>query len=148
QVSADAEADPEKGQEEDGEVVGGAEGLPVGEESQDDEAAGRQLMAAGCVAAEKALKDLARLRSSPNLRSMQRRRRERLDAFIPRLLAQAVEQEKPDLVLERVPPLVEAVARPPASLVLLTETPAAPRQLLTLCAAARWIAAATARIPL
>jgi len=35
---------------------------------------------------------------------MQRIGRERLDAFIPRLLAQAVEHDNPDLVLERVLP--------------------------------------------
>ena len=58
-----------------------------------------------------ALRRLAGLRSSPQLRSMQRIGRERLDAFIPRLLAQAVEHDNPDLVLERVLPLVEAVAR-------------------------------------
>ncbi|RMS20407.1 Glutamate-ammonia-ligase adenylyltransferase, partial [Pseudomonas coronafaciens pv. garcae] len=97
------------------------EWLPLWEESQDEEAAGRQLQQAGFVDPDRALKHLANLRSSPNLRSMQRLSRERLDAFIPRLLAQAVEHDKPDLVLERVLPLVEAVARRSAYLVLLTE---------------------------
>lgn len=78
----------------------------------------------GFADASKALKTLASLRSSPQLRAMQRLGRERLDAFIPRLLAQAVEHANPDLVLERVLPLVEAVARRSAYLVLLTETPA------------------------
>ncbi len=41
---------------------------------------------------------------------MQRLGRERLDAFVPRLLAMTVENPQPDLVLERVLPLVEAVA--------------------------------------
>ncbi len=83
---------------------------------------------------------MAVLRASPQLRAMQRLGRERLDAFIPRLLAQAVEHADPDLVLERVLPLVEAVARRSAYLVLLTENPSALRQLLTLCAASPWIA--------
>ncbi|CZT31173.1 bifunctional [glutamate--ammonia ligase]-adenylyl-L-tyrosine phosphorylase/[glutamate--ammonia-ligase] adenylyltransferase [Pseudomonas cerasi] len=148
QVIADPDADPDDEQEEDGEVVVGGEWLPFWEESQDEEAAGRQLLQAGFVDAEKALKNLASLRSSPNLRSMQRLSRERLDAFIPRLLAQAVEHEKPDLVLERVLPLVEAVARRSAYLVLLTENPDALRQLLTLCAASPWIAEQIARFPL
>jgi len=148
QVIADPDADPDDEQEEDGEVVVGGEWLPLWEESQDEEAAGRQLLQAGFVDAEKALKNLASLRSSPNLRSMQRLSRERLDAFIPRLLAQAVEHEKPDLVLERVLPLVEAVARRSAYLVLLTENPDALRQLLTLCAASPWIAEQIARFPL
>ena len=42
---------------------------------------------------------------------MQRLGRERLDAFVPRLLNMLAEHEKPDLTLERVLPLVEAVAR-------------------------------------
>lgn len=102
----------------------------------------------GFADASKALKALAALRSSPQLRAMQRLGRERLDAFIPRLLAQAVEHADPDLVLERVLPLVEAVARRSAYLVLLTENPGALRRLLTLCAASPWIAEQITRFPL
>ncbi|ORC57363.1 bifunctional glutamine synthetase adenylyltransferase/deadenyltransferase, partial [Pseudomonas floridensis] len=147
QVIADPDADPDEEQE-DEEVVVGGEWLPLWEESQDEDAAGRQLSQAGFVNADAAIKHLANLRSSPHLRSMQRLSRERLDAFIPRLLAQAVEHEKPDLVLERVLPLVEAVARRSAYLVLLTENPDALRRLLTLCAASPWIAEQIARFPL
>jgi glutamate-ammonia-ligase adenylyltransferase len=128
-------------------VVGG-EWLPLWEESQDEDAACRQLQEGGFTDATKALKQLSGLRSSPQLRSMQRLSRERLDAFIPRLMAQAVEHENPDLVLERVLPLVEAVARRSAYLVLLTENPNALRRLLTLCAASPWIAEQIARFPL
>ena len=131
-----------------GEVVVGGEWLPLWEEAQDEEAACRQLEDAGFRDAPRALKLLAALRSSPNLRSMQRLSRERLDSFIPRLLAQAVEHDDPDLVLERVLPLVEAVARRSAYLVLLTENPGALRRLLTLCAASPWIAEQIARFPL
>ncbi|SDW97613.1 glutamate-ammonia-ligase adenylyltransferase [Pseudomonas syringae] len=148
QVIADPDSDPDDEQEDDSEVVVGGEWLPLWEESQNEQAAGRQLQQAGFINADKALKGLASLRSSPSLRSMQRLSRERLDAFIPRLLAQAVEHEKPDLVLERVLPLVEAVARRSAYLVLLTENPDALRQLLTLCAASPWIAEQIARFPL
>ncbi|WP_439852179.1 bifunctional [glutamate--ammonia ligase]-adenylyl-L-tyrosine phosphorylase/[glutamate--ammonia-ligase] adenylyltransferase [Pseudomonas syringae] len=148
QVIADPDADPDDQQDDNSEVVVGGEWLPLWEESQNEQAAGQQLQQAGFVNADKALKGLASLRSSPSLRSMQRLSRERLDAFIPRLLAQAVEHEKPDLVLERVLPLVEAVARRSAYLVLLTENPDALRQLLTLCAASPWIAEQIARFPL
>ena len=141
-------ADPDDEQDDGGEVVVGGEWLPLWEESQDEEAACRQLLQAGFVDADKALKQLANLRGSPQLRSMQRLGRERLDAFIPRLLAQAVEHNNPDLVLERVLPLVEAVARRSAYLVLLTENPDALRRLLTLCAASPWIAEQIARFPL
>ncbi|MEE5098941.1 bifunctional [glutamate--ammonia ligase]-adenylyl-L-tyrosine phosphorylase/[glutamate--ammonia-ligase] adenylyltransferase [Pseudomonas alliivorans] len=148
QVIADPDSDLDEEQEDDSDVIVGGEWLPLWEESQDEEAASRQLSQAGFVNAETAIRHLANLRSSPHLRSMQRLSRERLDAFIPRLLAQAVEHAKPDLVLERVLPLVEAVARRSAYLVLLTENPDALRRLLTLCAASPWIAEQIARFPL
>jgi glutamate-ammonia-ligase adenylyltransferase len=141
-------ADPDEDEGAESEVVVGGEWLPLWEEAQDEEAAFRQLEEGGFADATKALKALAGLRSSPQLRAMQRLGRERLDAFIPRLLAQAVEHESPDLVLERVLPLVEAVARRSAYLVLLTENPGALRRLLTLCAASPWIAEQITRFPL
>ncbi|AMT86936.1 MULTISPECIES: bifunctional [glutamate--ammonia ligase]-adenylyl-L-tyrosine phosphorylase/[glutamate--ammonia-ligase] adenylyltransferase [Pseudomonas] len=141
-------ADPDEEQGGESEVVVGGEWLPLWEEEQDEEAACRQLQEGGFVDAGKALKALAGLRGSPQLRAMQRLGRERLDAFIPRLLAQAVEHDNPDLVLERVLPLVEAVARRSAYLVLLTENPGALRRLLTLCAASPWIAEQITRFPL
>ncbi|NWC93192.1 MULTISPECIES: bifunctional [glutamate--ammonia ligase]-adenylyl-L-tyrosine phosphorylase/[glutamate--ammonia-ligase] adenylyltransferase [unclassified Pseudomonas] len=141
-------ADPDEEEGEESELVVGGEWLPLWEESQDEEAACRQLQEGGFTDAPRALKTLAGLRSSPQLRAMQRLGRERLDAFIPRLLAQAVEHANPDLVLERVLPLVEAVARRSAYLVLLTENPDALRRLLTLCAASPWIAEQITRFPL
>jgi glutamate-ammonia-ligase adenylyltransferase len=141
-------ADPDEDEGAASEVVVGGEWLPLWEEAQDEEAACRQLEEGGFADASKALKALAGLRSSPQLRAMQRLGRERLDAFIPRLLAQAVEHANPDLVLERVLPLVEAVARRSAYLVLLTENPSALRRLLTLCAASPWIAEQITRFPL
>lgn len=141
-------ADPDEEEGAETEVVVGGEWLPLWEEAQDEEAACRQLQEAGFADASKALKALAGLRGSPQLRAMQRLGRERLDAFIPRLLAQAVEHDNPDLVLERVLPLVEAVARRSAYLVLLTENPGALRRLLTLCAASPWIAEQITRFPL
>ncbi|AXI59406.1 bifunctional [glutamate--ammonia ligase]-adenylyl-L-tyrosine phosphorylase/[glutamate--ammonia-ligase] adenylyltransferase [Pseudomonas kribbensis] len=141
-------ADPDEEEGADCEVVVGGEWLPLWEEAQDEEAACRQLEEGGFADATKALKALAGLRGSPQLRAMQRLGRERLDAFIPRLLAQAVEHDNPDLVLERVLPLVEAVARRSAYLVLLTENPGALRRLLTLCAASPWIAEQITRFPL
>ncbi|HEF4760346.1 TPA: bifunctional [glutamate--ammonia ligase]-adenylyl-L-tyrosine phosphorylase/[glutamate--ammonia-ligase] adenylyltransferase [Pseudomonas putida] len=141
-------ADPDEEQGAESEVVVGGEWLPLWEEAQDEEAACRQLQEGGFTDAPKALKALASLRGSPQLRAMQRLGRERLDAFIPRLLAQAVEHANPDLVLERVLPLVEAVARRSAYLVLLTENPGALRRLLTLCAASPWIAEQITRFPL
>ncbi|WP_296246559.1 bifunctional [glutamate--ammonia ligase]-adenylyl-L-tyrosine phosphorylase/[glutamate--ammonia-ligase] adenylyltransferase [Pseudomonas sp. UBA4194] len=141
-------ADPDEEADVPKEEIVGGEWLPLWEDSQDQDVACRQLYTAGFNDPAKALKRLEDLRASPQLRAMQRLGRERLDAFIPRLLAQAVEHVDPDLVLERVLPLVEAVARRSAYLVLLTENPDALRRLLTLCAASPWIAEQIARFPL
>lgn len=51
-------------------------------------------------------------------------------------------------MLERVLPLVEAVARRSAYLVLLTENPGALERLLTLCAASPMVAEQIARFPI
>ncbi|MDP2242742.1 bifunctional [glutamate--ammonia ligase]-adenylyl-L-tyrosine phosphorylase/[glutamate--ammonia-ligase] adenylyltransferase [Pseudomonas sp.] len=144
QVIADPDEDADTA---DDEVVGG-EWLPLWSDVQDEAAACRQLVEAGFSDAQSAWRRLAGLRNGNQVRAMQRLGRERLDAFMPRLLAQAVEHENPDLVLERVLPLIEAVARRSAYLVLLTENPGALQRLLTLCAASPWIAEQIARFPL
>ncbi|HUE92016.1 bifunctional [glutamate--ammonia ligase]-adenylyl-L-tyrosine phosphorylase/[glutamate--ammonia-ligase] adenylyltransferase [Pseudomonas sp.] len=144
QVIADPDEDAEIAEDE---SVGG-EWLPLWDDVQDEAAACRQLAEAGFANAQAAWQRLAGLRNGNQVRAMQRLGRERLDAFVPRLLAQAVEHANPDLVLERVLPLVEAVARRSAYLVLLTENPGALQRLLTLCAASPWIAEQITRFPL
>ncbi|MGE8496604.1 MAG: bifunctional [glutamate--ammonia ligase]-adenylyl-L-tyrosine phosphorylase/[glutamate--ammonia-ligase] adenylyltransferase [Pseudomonas sp.] len=145
QVIADPDEDEDGSAAE--ETVGG-EWMPLWSDAQDEEAACRQLAEAGFSNPQSAWQRLAGLRNGNQVRAMQRLGRERLDAFIPRLLAQAVEHDNPDLVLERVLPLIEAVARRSAYLVLLTENPSALQRLLTLCAASPWIAEQIARFPL
>ncbi|MFC3608412.1 bifunctional [glutamate--ammonia ligase]-adenylyl-L-tyrosine phosphorylase/[glutamate--ammonia-ligase] adenylyltransferase [Stutzerimonas tarimensis] len=122
--------------------------LPLWQGELDDETACRELAEAGFRDARKACERLQGLRNGSHVRSMQRLGRERLDTFAPRLLALLVEQSDPDLVLERVLPLVEAVARRSAYLVLLTENPGALQRLLTLCGGSPWIAEQIARYPL
>ncbi|TBU95720.1 bifunctional [glutamate--ammonia ligase]-adenylyl-L-tyrosine phosphorylase/[glutamate--ammonia-ligase] adenylyltransferase [Stutzerimonas kirkiae] len=141
-------ADPDEDENGDDELLGAGEWSPLWEESGDEESASRQLQQAGFADGLAAWRRLADLRKASQVRSMQRIGRERLDAFIPRLLAQVVEQQDPDLVLERVLPLVEAVARRSAYLLLLTENPRALQRLLELCAASPWIAEQIARYPL
>ncbi len=141
-------ADPDEDENGEADLCVGSEWLPLWEDALDEESACRQLADAGFTDPQSAWQRLAGLRSGNQVRAMQRLGRERLDAFIPRLLAQAVEHENPDLVLERVLPLIEAVARRSAYLVLLTENPGALQQLLTLCAASPWIAEQISRFPL
>lgn len=141
-------ADPDEEEGGEAETCVGGEWLPLWEEALEPDMAERQLTEAGFREPAAALKRLIDLRGGNQVRTMQRLGRERLDAFVPRLLAQAVEHANPDLVLERVLPLVEAVARRSAYLVLLTENPGALQRLMTLCAASPWIAEQITRFPL
>jgi glutamate-ammonia-ligase adenylyltransferase len=141
-------ADPDEDEQGEVESCIGGEWLPLWEEALEPEMAERQLAEAGFTEPAAALKRLTDLKNGSQVRTMQRLGRERLDAFIPRLLAQAVEHDNPDLVLERVLPLVEAVARRSAYLVLLTENPSALQRLMSLCAASPWIAEQITRFPL
>ena len=92
-------------------------------------------------------KALVSLRDSSRVRQLQAAGRERLDRFMPRLLHAAAELENGDLALERLLPLVQAVARRSAYLALLMENPRALRELVLLCAASPWISAEIARNP-
>ncbi len=105
-------------------------------------------------APELLLKALQEMREGKAVGSMQASSRTRLDAFIPRLLQELVNQASAGKlaltiteVLQRIVPLIEAVARRSAYLVLLVENPTAVRQLVTLCAASPWIAAELAKYP-
>lgn len=136
-------ADPDHDDEE---YIGG-EWLPVWEDSIRESSILQQLKEAGFTDPPTAWQRLCQLRNGSQVRAMQRLGRERLDAFMPRFLSHAVEHEQPDLVLERVLPLIEAVARRSAYLVLLTENPGALSRLLELCAASPWIATQLTRFP-
>ncbi|SDS63954.1 glutamate-ammonia-ligase adenylyltransferase [Halopseudomonas litoralis] len=115
--------------------------LPEAEQAQE------QLAEGGFKDPARAWNQLHTLMASTRVRAMQRMSRERLDIFMPRLLGMACEQEDPDLALERVMPLVEAVARRSAYLVLLTENPGALHELLVLCSASPLVAEQITRYP-
>ncbi|MCQ4346323.1 bifunctional [glutamate--ammonia ligase]-adenylyl-L-tyrosine phosphorylase/[glutamate--ammonia-ligase] adenylyltransferase [Pseudomonas stutzeri] len=129
-------------------TAGGEEWLSLWQNALEPEAARHQLAEAGFVDAATAWQRLEGLQHGSQVRAMQRLGRERLDAFMPRLLAAMVAHGRPDLLLERLLPLVEAVARRSAYLVLLSENPGALERLLTLCAASPWVAEQIARFPL
>jgi [glutamine synthetase] adenylyltransferase / [glutamine synthetase]-adenylyl-L-tyrosine phosphorylase len=65
--------------------------------------------------------------------------RERLDAFMPRLLQALTRAQTPSQTLARLQPFVLAVARRSAYLLLLTENPQALLQLVTLSDSSPWI---------
>jgi glutamate-ammonia-ligase adenylyltransferase len=90
---------------------------------------------------------LCELRDSSKLRYLQAESRQRLDQFMPRLLSTCAAHEQGDEVLLRLIPLVQAVVRRSAYLMLLLENPLAMEELVRLCAASPWISDQLARQP-
>ena len=90
---------------------------------------------------------LSRMRESNVVKRMRAVARQRLDQFMPLLLQAVLQVEQPSTTLLRVLPLVEAVLRRTAYLVLLVENPGGLQQLVILCAASPWIAGQLARHP-
>ena len=97
--------------------------------------------------AQSSIAALQDLRASNRVAVLQVEGRERLDQFMPQLLRACGETDNPDLALERVLPLVVAVVRRSAYLVLLMENPPALAELALLCGASPWIAEQMARHP-
>ncbi|MEQ8516250.1 MAG: bifunctional [glutamate--ammonia ligase]-adenylyl-L-tyrosine phosphorylase/[glutamate--ammonia-ligase] adenylyltransferase, partial [Chromatocurvus sp.] len=94
----------------------------------------------GYAQAGDSLERLSDLRDTRRLRGLQRESRERLEQFMPLLLEACAGVEQPDLALQRILPLVRAVLRRSAYLVLLMENPPALAELVALCEASPWIA--------
>lgn len=94
------------------------------------------------------IKLLNELKNSKIVLRMQPIGRERLDTLMPQLLEQLWEQDNPSQTLERIIPLLEAVSRRTAYLVLLNENPQALQQLLLLGSASAWLADFICRTPL
>jgi glutamate-ammonia-ligase adenylyltransferase len=91
---------------------------------------------------------LSKFRDSRTVLKMQQIGRERLDALMPLLLQQLWQQPEPVTTLERIVPLLEAVVRRTAYLVLLKENPQALTQLVKLCGASSWVAEYITQTPL
>ena len=90
---------------------------------------------------------LQELRNNGRVMTLQVEGRERLEQFMPLLLRACTEAPDPDLSLARVLPLVAAVVRRSAYLVLLVENPPALADLVRLCGASPWIAQQMAATP-
>ncbi|AOS95924.1 Glutamate-ammonia-ligase adenylyltransferase [Microbulbifer aggregans] len=106
------------------------------------------LQRAGFEPAEEALQPIAELHDSTMVRALPNAARERLDQFMPLLLAAAAQEDQPLLAVQRVLPLVRAVLRRSAYLVLINENPPVLSQLLRLCSASPFIADQLARHPI
>lgn len=122
---------------------GEGDGLPLWGEDLCEES----LVALGYADAQASLESLQDLQQSPRVRTLQVEGRERLDQFMPQLLRACAEAENPEQALVRVLPLIAAVVRRSAYLVLLLENPQALDELVILCGASPWIAEQLARHP-
>ena len=87
------------------------------------------------------------LRDGKSITRVRRQSRERLDRFLPILLKTIADSSSQDVALSRLLPLVEAVLRRTAYLVLLMENSAALEHLIKLCIASPWIADQIAKNP-
>ncbi len=96
---------------------------------------------------EQSLHLLLTLRDGKVLSRVPRQSRERVDQFMPLLLEVVAASDYPDTALSRLLPLVEAVLRRTAYLVLLMENPGVLEHLCKLCVASPWIADQIARNP-
>lgn len=87
------------------------------------------------------------LLSAPSIAAMSGISRERFDQLMPRLLNRLSETESPCETLRRLIPLLCAVARRSAYLLLLSENPGALNQLVLLTQASPWIGDQLAKHP-
>ncbi|MFT6550197.1 MAG: glutamate-ammonia-ligase adenylyltransferase [Zhongshania marina] len=102
---------------------------------------------AGFDDADEAARLLVALLSGASVLRMQGSGRDRLYDFLPLILEDLCDAESPAATLLRLIPLIEAVLRRTAYLVLLIENPGARKRLVELCDASPWIARQLAAQP-
>ena len=83
---------------------------------------------------------LAEFRQLPVARKADTVSRERLDAFVPRMLGLVADLEEPGTAVDRCLRIVEQILRRSAYLALLNENPLAARRLVALCERSEYIA--------
>ncbi|MFN3879910.1 MAG: bifunctional [glutamate--ammonia ligase]-adenylyl-L-tyrosine phosphorylase/[glutamate--ammonia-ligase] adenylyltransferase [Nitrincola lacisaponensis] len=137
---ADADADTV-------EVTDEAEWHSLLTQELDDDQALTLLRRKGFSQAEDALKLLQDLQQSRAMQMLQQVAKTRLLQVLPALLETVAGCDNPEVTLERVLQLIQAVLRRSAYLVLLAENPAALRQLVQLCSASAWFATLLAKQP-
>jgi len=106
------------------------------------------LQGAGFSNGDDVIKCIGKLRQSRSIRYMQEVSRYRLDKLMPVLLSLLSLEKESLRTLERVLPIVEAIARRSAYIALLLENPEASKRLVKLCAASPWVAEQLAAHPI
>ncbi|MES2625345.1 MAG: bifunctional [glutamate--ammonia ligase]-adenylyl-L-tyrosine phosphorylase/[glutamate--ammonia-ligase] adenylyltransferase [Pseudomonadota bacterium] len=97
--------------------------------------------------AEGVLETIDNYRKSRQVLAMEPAARERMDRFIPLLLARLTQEEDPALGFSRIFTFVQSVAQRTIYLVLLLENPLALSQLIKLCTASPWVVEQLSRHP-
>ncbi|MBT8099891.1 MAG: bifunctional [glutamate--ammonia ligase]-adenylyl-L-tyrosine phosphorylase/[glutamate--ammonia-ligase] adenylyltransferase, partial [Gammaproteobacteria bacterium] len=92
-------------------------------------------------------RNLVNFRQSPAAKKMDSRASERLQEFIPRLLALAQKRSKPAVAVERCLAVIEKVLRRSAYIALLNENVVAAERLVGLCERSAYIATEIAEFP-
>jgi glutamate-ammonia-ligase adenylyltransferase len=113
----------------------------------DAERAVQVLQARGFETAAEVLDVCKRYRDSRQFLMLDATSRQRMDRFMPRLLARLQQEARPGFAFNRVFPFVQAVAQRTAYLVLLMESAVALNQLITLCVHSSWVLALLCRYP-
>ena len=96
---------------------------------------------------EATVQRLSAFLASKNIVFMQPIGQERLAIFLAMFVAQLKHESSPDLVMSRVLPILEAVLRRTAYLVLLCENPTAITHLIRLCRESAWFSDAISATP-
>jgi glutamate-ammonia-ligase adenylyltransferase len=91
---------------------------------------------------------LLKLKQSRRVRGLGSESRERLEAFMPQLLAALTDHRDAAILLQRLLPLLETLAQRSVYLALLMEQPQALKSLLKLTAANKWLSEQITRQPL
>jgi glutamate-ammonia-ligase adenylyltransferase len=117
------------------------------ESGADGEAWAELLSAEGYNEAGDIAAALARFSDAPGTRQIDSAARDRLQRFLPQLVAEIAKSERPLLALSRTLSIVEQVLRRSAYLALLNENRGALARLVDLCARSQYIAEQIARYP-
>lgn len=113
----------------------------------DDAEAHGLLAERGFKDADKAFRLIQDLRNLKAVQVLQQVAQQRLLNVLPNLLEAIAQCDNPEVTLERVLLLIQAILRRSAYLVLLAENPAALQQLVRLCSASAWFANLLAKQP-
>ncbi len=92
--------------------------------------------------------ELKQLRKGAQLKSASKRAKNRMDALMPLLLATILKQQRPTELLSRISPIIGAIAKRSAYVVLLTENAEVLQHLIVYCSSSPWIAKRLAQFPL